>query len=255
MARHSLFAVTTILAVAAASVPFTIDRAGAEDAGRTIAQKAGGSDRYLRDSGAVRLPSERRSDGRRGGEANTGDSQARRVNGIDRLTGSANSNDALQEFDEDNLNTAPDIYSTSEREEFLEDGGSISSSPFNGDGPSAVSRGGIRPLRGPAAGHWRHVVVQPVDISTRGSVSFLTADVGYERGNRGSYQYQAGRGEMSGGSVQALPSTPKIIDVETARLDRRPMPSSGIETIWSGGAKIIRIAKDYRRSDETASLK
>lgn len=249
MARHSLFAVTTILAVAATSMPFTIERAGAEDAGRQYAQSDAGQQRYLRDGGAVRLPSERQTREHRGDPLNTGD--VRPVNGIDRLTGGASTPDTLQEFDEDNLNTAPDIYSTSEREEFLEDGGSIDSSVTDRGGAPVVYRGGIRTLRGPAAGHWRHVVVQPVNISNRGSVSFLTSDVGYERGNRGSYR--PGLNARTG-SVRTL-SGPKIIDVEAERLDRRPMPTSGIETIWTGGAKIIRIAKDYRRGDDTASLK
>lgn len=248
MARQSLFAVTTILAVAATSMPFTIERAGAEDAGRQYAQSDAGQQRYLRDGGAVRLPSERRSGEHRGDPLRA--DEARRVNGIDRLTGGASTPETLQEFDEDNLNTAPDVYSTSEREEFLEDGGSIGSSVTYRGAP-AVYRGGMRQLRGPAEGHWRHVVVQPANISSRDSVSFLTSDVGYERGNRGSYR--PGLNARTG-SVRTL-SGPKIIDVEAERIDRRPMPTSGIETIWHGGAKIIRIAKDYRRGDATTSLK
>ncbi len=245
MARHSLFAVTTILAVAATSVPLTIDRADAEDAARHVVQNDTGADRYRRDGGAVRLPSERRLREHRDGDA-------RRLNGIDRLTGGSRAPEALQEFNEDNLNTAPDIYTTSEQEEFLEDGGSIESSGIYPGIAPVVYRGGIRTLRGPAAGHWRHVVVEPVNIGNRGSVSLLTSDVGYERGRRGVYR-DGHNGRT--GSVATLPSGPKIIDVETERLDRRPMPPSGIETIWRGGAKIIRIARDYRRGDHTASLK
>lgn len=41
---------------------------------------------------------------------------------------------------------------------------------------------------------------------------------------------------------------PKIIDVATARLDRRPVGPSGIEVLDAGGARIIRIAPNYGRA-------
>ncbi|MCE7026500.1 hypothetical protein [Jiella avicenniae] len=258
MARQSLFAATTILAVATVCMPLHAGPAEAEDAPRHHMRNDTGQERYRRDGGAVRLPAENRAGGRHEGDRGhvfRANGDAGRINGIDRLTGSASAPDTLQEFNEDNLNTAPDIYSTSEREEFLEDGGSISASTFRVDAAPIVYRGGLRPLRGPAAGHWRHVVVQPTNISDRGSVSFLTSDVGYERGNRGAFRRLSGGSVGAVGGIRASSSAPKIIDVEAARLDRRRMPPSGIDTIWTGGAKIIRIAKDYRRGDDTASLK
>lgn len=46
---------------------------------------------------------------------------------------------------------------------------------------------------------------------------------------------------------RAFSSASKIIDVETARLDRRPIGPSGIDIVYSGGSKIIRIAPGYGR--------
>jgi hypothetical protein len=45
-----------------------------------------------------------------------------------------------------------------------------------------------------------------------------------------------------------LSHEPKVIDVASERLDRRPIPPSGIEVINAGGPKIIRIAQDYDRT-------
>ncbi|SJZ94909.1 BA14K family protein [Consotaella salsifontis] len=47
---------------------------------------------------------------------------------------------------------------------------------------------------------------------------------------------------------------PKIIDVETARLDRKPIGPSGIDVIEAGGARIIRIAPEYKHDARVASI-
>ena len=46
---------------------------------------------------------------------------------------------------------------------------------------------------------------------------------------------------------------PKIIDVATERLDRRPVGPSGIEVTYAGAAKIIRIAPGYRMATAAAA--
>lgn len=46
----------------------------------------------------------------------------------------------------------------------------------------------------------------------------------------------------------SYPSDTKFIDIESERLDRRPVGPDGIEVTYTGGAKIIRIAPDYRMS-------
>ena len=79
-------------------------------------------------------------------------------------------------------------------------------------------------------------------------------DVAY--GGSGTYEYDYDRssgygGYGDGGSAAAaprFPSGPKIIDIETERLDRRPVGGNGIEVISKGGPKIIRIAPGYSRS-------
>ncbi|MEF2073284.1 hypothetical protein [Consotaella aegiceratis] len=47
---------------------------------------------------------------------------------------------------------------------------------------------------------------------------------------------------------------PKFIDVESERLDRRPIGPDGIDVMSVGGAKIIRIAPGYRRSEHQAAI-
>ncbi|KTR02617.1 hypothetical protein NS365_21160 [Aureimonas ureilytica] len=51
-------------------------------------------------------------------------------------------------------------------------------------------------------------------------------------------------------SFHTLPGAhaPKIIDVETARLDRRPYGPDGLDIVYSGTTKIIRISPDFRRA-------
>ncbi|MBP0618135.1 hypothetical protein [Jiella mangrovi] len=250
MRRYSLFAVTTILAASAVALPFDVIEAAAGDTTYEIAQNdpQGSGQRYLRDGGSIRIPAS--VDRQRGdrGESDPAGGQLDGVSGIDRLNG----DDILEEAREDNLGTAPDIYSTQEREEFLEDGGSIR--PVFEDAPG----GGVTVLRGKnIEGHWRHVVVKPVNLSSHGSFAVITSDVGYEPGNRGSVRHVSSNGPAETLDYRRFSSAPKIIHVENERLDRRPMPSSGIETIYSGGAKIIRLSRGYRMSDDrdVSSLK
>ena len=51
-------------------------------------------------------------------------------------------------------------------------------------------------------------------------------------------------------SFHTLPGAhgPKIIDVETARLDRRPYGPDGLDIVQVGTTKIIRISPDFRRA-------
>ncbi|MAU95992.1 MAG: hypothetical protein CMP81_08905 [Fulvimarina sp.] len=244
MGHRSLFAVTTILSLAVTGLPFAAGPAKAGDDHRRSAQISSSSSsdqRYLRDGGAVRIsPVQQRRDRRSddGALAPYGDS--RPVGGIDRLTG----DDVLEGLREDNLGTAPDNYVTGEREEFLEDGGSIEPA-FGRD--NGIRDDGIVVLRGNnTAGHWRHMVVRPVNLTSRGSFGFITSEVGSEPGTRGSYRPTSTRGFRDISSSRSVPSEPKIISVEDQRLDRRPIPASGIETIYAGGAKIIRIAEGYQ---------
>ncbi|ORE98553.1 hypothetical protein [Aurantimonas sp. 22II-16-19i] len=245
MGHRSLFAVTTILSLAVTGLPFAAGPAKAGDDQRRSAQiSSSSSDQpYLRDGGAVRIaPVQQRRDRRNDDDALAPRGDARPVSGIERLTG----DDVLEGLREDDLGTAPDIYVTGEREEFLEDGGSIEPAFARGD---AIPDNGIVVLRGNnTAGHWRHMVVRPVNLTSRGSFGFITSDVGTEPGNRGSYLPASARGFRDISSTRTLPSEPKIISVEDQRLDRRPMPVSGIETIYTGGAKIIRIAAGYQAS-------
>ena len=233
MARTSLMAITTILSLTITSMPAMIGQAEAEGQSSSSADQ-----RFLRDGGAVRLPTARQPvERQRRGDVRP-DGELHPASGIDQLSGGS----VLEDAREDNLNTSPDIYSTDEEEEFFEDGGTVSIS-------SEQPRIGYTTLQGAnTSGHWRHVVVQPVNLSHRGSFSFITSDVGTEPGNRGSTLSLTS--ELSGytSSVQRLGTQPKIINVQRERLDRRPMPSSGIETIYTGGSKIIRISASYRNT-------
>ncbi|WP_062112046.1 BA14K family protein [Aureimonas sp. AU40] len=50
-------------------------------------------------------------------------------------------------------------------------------------------------------------------------------------------------------SFKVLPGAtgPKIIDVESARLDRRPYGPNGLDIVYAGTTKIIRISPDFQR--------
>lgn len=52
-----------------------------------------------------------------------------------------------------------------------------------------------------------------------------------------------------GASFHVLPGAagPKIIDVESARLDRRPYGADGLDIVYAGTTKIIRISPNFRR--------
>ncbi|MCP3055369.1 BA14K family protein [Aurantimonas marianensis] len=147
--------------------------------------------------------------------------------------------DEREEFLEDGggIRTAPDIYSTNEREEFLEDGGSIKLKP-NFD---------VLTVRGRNRA-WR--VVERRGMSTRSQGSFTTISTGSS--GRPALPSRATTWKRQHG-FDAVPNGPRIIDVASERLDRRPMPASGIDIIETGGAKIIRIAPDYDRHAAAAS--
>lgn len=49
-------------------------------------------------------------------------------------------------------------------------------------------------------------------------------------------------------SVMPGAAGPKIIDVESARLDRRPYGPDGLDIVYSGTTKIIRVSPDFRRA-------
>jgi len=138
-----------------------------------------------------------------------------------------------EEFLEDGggIRTAPDIYSTNEREEFLEDGGSIKLKP-NFD---------VLTVRGRNRA-WR--VVEREGVSARSQGSFTMISTGYS--DRRALPSRASAWKRHVG-LDAVPNGPRIIDVARERLDRRPMPASGIDIIETGGSKIIRIAPNYDR--------
>ncbi|RFC62526.1 hypothetical protein DYI37_14815 [Fulvimarina endophytica] len=129
---------------------------------------------------------------------------------------------------------------TSEREEFLEDGGGITTSPnragvvpgrfFDGDRGLAPSRSGgwrVASTRNRAVLTTNGSIVA---VSLRGTTDTLETDTALRDARAGRY---------------ANPG-PKVIDVESERLDRRPYPPSGLDVIVTGGgSKIIRISPDY----------
>lgn len=141
--------------------------------------------------------------------------------------------DEREELIEDGggIRTAPDIYSTNEREEFLEDGESIKRKP-NFD---------VLTVRGRNRA-WRAVERQ--GVSTRSQGSFTMISTGSS--DRPGLPSRASAWKRHDG-LGAVPNGPRIIDVARERLDRRPMPASGIDIIETGGAKIIRIAPNYDR--------
>lgn len=131
------------------------------------------------------------------------------------------------------ISTDPDVYFTDGREEFLEDGGGISAPERN-----------LRTLkfRRPERDRgWHNPRPSRSTYRTNGSFTVVYSDLGDRRHLPTlpvSLNFDAaGPGEG-----------PKIIDVARERLDRRPIPPSGIEVIHTGGSKIIRIAQDYDRS-------
>ena len=125
------------------------------------------------------------------------------------------------------------------------DGGRFHRGP-RGIGPILVAPGVV--ADGNARRGWRDMQTPGVRRQDEGSYTLIVSDAG----DRGS------GGVISGAYAPTLPAFgydgrgPKIIDVASERLDRRPMPSSGIDTISLGGPKIIRIAPGYRRSEHLA---
>ncbi|MER0239733.1 hypothetical protein [Fulvimarina sp. MAC8] len=153
-----------------------------------------------------------------------------------------------EEFLEDGggVSGGAEVY-TSEREEFLEDGGGISSEItvpardvtryFD---TADQSRGGVRLVGKPAERAWHSVNTPRVSTGAEGSVLYVSTgeSVFENRGKRTRLsEARAGRYANPG---------PKFIDIEEARLDKRPYPKSGVDVIITGGgSKIIRIAPGY----------
>lgn len=157
-------------------------------------------------------------------------------------------------------------------DEFLEDGGSISASgerhgrerEFLQDGGSITSSGDVRRTHGyrdmerpqtflkqggsivtvydavPRRGDDRPAIYDQGQRTSPSDGVAFRGDDGYDGG------YDSGSGSYSVASIGLSPA-PRIIDVESARLDRRPIGPGGIDVIYAGGAKIIRIAPGYSR--------
>jgi hypothetical protein len=156
--------------------------------------------------------------------------------------------------------TAPDLHFTDEREEFLEDGGGISAPDRyftderekfleDGGGISAPDRN-LRTLkfRKPQdVRGWRDLPSRRTSHRTSGSFTVVYSDLGDRR------HLPILPASVDFGAP-GLSYEPKVIDVASERLDRRPIPPSGIEVINAGGPKIIRIAQDYDRT-ATAAIK
>lgn len=139
------------------------------------------------------------------------------------------------EFLEDGggIRTEPDIYVTDEREEFLEDGGGISA-------PDRTLRT-LKFRRPDRDRGWRDPSPSRSTYRTSGSFTVVYSDLG-DRRHLPAYPVSLNPG------FAGLAEGPKVIDVASARLDRRPIPASGIEVIHAGGSKIIRIAEGYDRT-------
>lgn len=229
MSRNLILAATTAVGFFALPAHFVAVPAAAQDGNPAIS----GSEEFLRDGGSIRLsPDTGASDDaeflENGGEIRSG---------IDRLNG-------VVVLDEDAIDTDPDIYSESGREEFLEDGGSITVTPT----PRPVF------LRERSAKrHWRHDKPAPARWRDQGSISYVTVDFDDDDG-RSSFQALPTEGFKESASTAPLPVEARLIDVESERLDKRPMPASGIDVIWRGGAKIIRIAEGYSYKAENQAV-
>ncbi|KQT45114.1 hypothetical protein ASG43_12470 [Aureimonas sp. Leaf454] len=86
--------------------------------------------------------------------------------------------------------------------------------------------------------------------------TLTTFDVGDWRGGSSIVAYGLpSYGDPASLSGPSLHPGPKIIDIETERLDRRPIGPSGLDVVDTGGARIIRIAPGYRMKGRTAETK
>ncbi|MDY8108672.1 hypothetical protein U0C82_05830 [Fulvimarina sp. 2208YS6-2-32] len=164
-----------------------------------------------------------------------------------------------EEFLEDGGSVSADVSAfTPEREEFLEDGGGITDTPGAlpvprtrysdtgtrlrearaGSGQRLSRDGSVRFSVGPAQRGWRSVTT-PRAVVASASGSFVSL------ATEGAASPGSGRDERiaeARAGVHANPG-PRLIDVQTERLDRRPYPKSGVDVIITGGgSKIIRIA-------------
>ncbi|NDV85623.1 hypothetical protein GTW51_02805 [Aurantimonas aggregata] len=151
------------------------------------------------------------------------------------------------------ISTEPDVYFTDDREEFLEDGGGISTGPdvyFTDDREEFLEDGGgisapgrtLRTLKFRRRDRgWRDPYPSRSTHRTHGSFTVVYSDLGDRR------HLPILPASLNLGAA-GLAEGPKIIDVASESLDRRPIPASGIEVIYAGGSKIIRIAQDYDRA-------
>ncbi|EAU41388.1 hypothetical protein FP2506_01435 [Fulvimarina pelagi HTCC2506] len=140
-----------------------------------------------------------------------------------------------EEFLEDGggVSGGPQLF-TSEREEFLEDGGGISSEI------RVSPRGLFRILGKRAQRGWRLSETPRVWTSGEGSVLYVST-------GSSSFKSPTNRIRLSEARAGRYANPgPKVIDIEEARLDKRPYPKSGLDIIVTGGgSKIIRIAPGY----------
>ncbi|MEN3793140.1 hypothetical protein [Fulvimarina sp. MAC3] len=137
---------------------------------------------------------------------------------------------------------------TPEREEFLEDGGGITSEitvptedVVRYTGIAGQSPSSARFVGKPAKRAWRYV--ETPGVSTSGGVGSVL----YVSIRPGVYENRAERARLRDARAGRYANPgPKVINIEEARLDKRPYPKSGVDVIVTGGgSKIIRIAPGY----------
>ncbi|MEF2551085.1 hypothetical protein VQ042_06865 [Aurantimonas sp. A2-1-M11] len=178
---------------------------------------------FLDGGGPLQRRSGTRAGNRRGGFLDDGGNISTRP---DIVIGSGRDEEFLR--DGGSITTAPDIVFSDEREEFLEDGGSITVEP------NVLIDG--RHLRGGRG--WQEVAAPRTYRRSSGSFTVITSDIGDRQVRTAAYAPADG--------INRTRPRAKVIDVESMRLDNRPMPASGIEVIYKiGGPKIIRIAPGY----------
>lgn len=224
-ARSSHFAVIAsltamFLATAPASGQTYLDGGGGSSSRPQSSEPTGG---FLDGGGPLQPRRGVRNGQRRDGFLDDGGGVGRRPDIVVRSGGD-------REFlrDGGSIRTPADIVYSDEREEFLEDGGSVVVEP-----DILVDDRRLRRGRG-----WREVAAPRTAQHSSGSFTVITSDLG-DRGYGSTSQ-------VSGTSANRMRTRAKIIDVESARLDRRPMPASSVEVIYKiGGPQIIRIAPGY----------
>ena len=172
------------------------------------------------------------------------------------------SNDEAESFLEDGggIEIRPDILSIDQQEEFLEDGGGFSDTEIAVPVPVPAYRGErvvvppvIEPDRSVRAAearrpvrHWRDAPRPRMRFTTRGSMIIATVVDAADQPRRAQGVAYRQEGDVGSFGFEADAEGPRIIDVESERLDRRPYPASGIDVIHRpGGPKIIRISPNF----------